>query len=300
MNLKAILENLDKSIISEETATAIAEAFETAVNEKVESRVSLEVENAKTQIDEDHAIKLEKLISAIDTDHCEKLEKVVESINIDHTTKLEKLAGFYRKALNEKAEDFSNKMIDQVSNFIDIYLEKAVPAEQLEEAVANTFARTQLDKIRSIVGIDQDFVDSGIKTTIAEGKKVVDALNEKLNESYKENEALLEKLKSIETSVILETKTSGMPSAKKNFIVNLLSDKESSYIEENFNYVVEMFERSEQEAASELVSEAKASAKTRDAKIPTTSVVTESVTNSNDNIVSGYLSELKKTERYGK
>lgn len=297
-NFKAILENLDKSIISEETATAIAEAFESAVNEKVESRVTLQVESALSKQDEDHAVKLEKLLEAIDNDHTDKLQKVVDSINEDHTSKLEKLASFYRKALNEKAESFSNKMIDEVSNFIDIALEKALPKAQLEEAVSNTYARTQLDKIREIVGIDQESIDSSIKTSISEGKKAIDSLNEKLNESYKENEALLEKLKVVEATIILEQKTKGMPSTKKDFITKLLNDKSSSYIEENFNYVVEMFERSEQEAATELVSEAKASAKTRDAKVPVSSVVTESVTNSDDNIVGGYLSELKKTESY--
>jgi hypothetical protein len=297
MDLKAILENLDKSIISEETATAIAEAFELAVNEKVNSRVTLEVENAVSNVDEDHATKLEKLLEAIDADHSEKLEKVVEAINNDHALKLESVSNFYSKALEEKAEAFSNQMIDSVSNFIDLYLEKTLPIEQLEEAVTNTYARTQLDKIRSIVGIDQDSIDNGIKSTIAEGKKAIDELNERLNESYKENEALLEKLKVADATLVLENKTKGMPTAKKDFIVKLLNDKEGSYIEENFNYVVEMFERSEQEAATELVKEAKQSAKTRDAKIPK-SVVTESVTNSNEatSHVSGYLSELKKTD----
>lgn len=299
-NFKAILENLDKSVISEETATAIAEAFEAAVNEKVESRVSLQVESALSQQDNDHAAKLEKLLEAIDNDHSGKLQQVVNAINEDHTGKLEKLASYYRKALNEKALDFKNSMIDEVSNFLDIALDKALPKAQLQEAVENTYARTQLDKIRSVVGIDQESIDSGIKTTIAEGKKVVDSLNEKLNESYKDNEALLEKLKSVEATIILEQKTKGMPSTKKDFIVKLLNDKNSSYIEENFNYVVEMFERSEQETASELVNEAKATAKTRDAKVPASSVVTESVTISNEGSsqVSGYLSELKKTESY--
>jgi hypothetical protein len=297
-NFKAILENLDKSVISEETASAIAEAFEAAVNEKVESRISLQVESALSKQDVDHAAKLEKLLEAIDTDHTDKLQVVVNSINEDHTNKLKKLSNFYRRALNEKAQSFSNKMIDEVSNFLDIALEKTLPKEQLQEAVTNTYARTQLDKIRQLVGIDPESVDKGIKSTISEGKKTVDSLNEKLNESYRENEALLEKLKSIEAAIILEQKTKGMPSSKKDFISKLLSDKGSSYIEENFNYVVEMFERSEQEAASELVSEAKATAKTRDAKVPTSSVVTESVTNSDDSIVSGYLSELKKTESY--
>jgi len=191
-------------------------------------------------------------------------------------------------------------MIDEVSNFIDISLDKALPTNQLQEAVENTYARTQLDKIRQIVGIDQESIDSGIKSTIAEGKKAIDSLNEKLNESYKENEALVEKLKMVEATIILEQKTKGMPSSKKDFIVKLLNDKDSSYIEENFNYVVEMFERSEEKTASELVSEAKQSAKTRDAKVPSSSVVTESVAISNEGSsqVNGYLSELKKTESY--
>jgi hypothetical protein len=56
-----------------------------------------------------------------------------------------------------------------------------------------------------------------------------------------------------------------------------------------------MFERSETDAASELVSEAKLSAKTRDAKVPVSSVVTESVTNSSESqFVSEYLNELKR------
>ena len=299
-NFKAILENLDKSVISEETASAIAEAFEAAVNEKVESRVSLQVESALSQQDVDHAAKLEKLLEAIDTDHTEKLQSVVNAINEDHTQKLDKLSGFYRRALNEKAKDFSNKMIEEVSNFLDIALKNSLPKEQLEEAVANTYARTQLEKIREIIGIDPEAVNTGIKSAISEGKKTIDSLNEKLNESYIENEALLEKLKVVESTILLEQRTKGMPSTKKDFIVKLLNDKDSSYIEENFNYVVEMFERGEQEAASELVSEAKLSAKSRDAKVPTSTVVTESVTNSDEGYthVSGYLSELKKTESY--
>jgi hypothetical protein len=299
-NFKAILENLDKNVISEETATAIAEAFEEAVNEKVKSRVSLQIESALSNQDVEHAAKLEKLLEAIDNDHSNKLTKVVHAINEDHALKLKKLSNHYRRALNEKASDFSNKMIDEVSNFIDMTLAKALPKTQLQEAVANTYARTQLDKIRQIVGIDKELINSSVKHTIAEGKNAIDELNTKLNESYKDNEALLEKLKSVESTILLEQKTKGMSSSKKDFIVKLLNDKNGSYIEENFNYVVEMFERSEQEVASELVTEAKLSAKTRDAKIPTSSVVTESVTNFDNNIVNGYLSELQKTSGYKK
>jgi len=296
MNIKAILEKLNKDVISEETATAIAEAFETAVTEKVDARVKLQVESATAKLDEDHASKLEKLLKVIDEDHTNKLEKVVDAITENHTEKLELISNYYKKALNEKANDFSDKLIDEVSNFLDIALEKAIPHQQLQEAVSNTYARKQLDSIRGLVGVDPEHVNDSIKGAITEGKSKIDELNEKLNESYKENESLLAKVRGVEASVILENKTKGMPSSKKEFVFKLLNDKDSSYIQENFNYVVEMFERSEEEATTELVAEAKQKAVSRDAKIPATrQMVTESApTNNSVGIVSEYLNELKR------
>lgn len=293
-----ILSKVDSNVINEETAKAITEAFEAAVEEKVNSRVELELESSLSKQDEEHAAKLEKLLEAIDADHTDKLQKVVSTITENHTGKLEQLVSFYRKALNEKAESFSNKIVSEISNYLDLYLESKVPSLQLEEAVANTYARKQLSKIREMVGIDPETINEDVKNMIAEGKKKIDELNGKLNESYKENHQLLQQIKKNSTSITLEQKTKGMPAAKKEFILNLLSDKDSSYIEENFNYVVEMFERSEDEKATVLVEEAKKKAVSLKASVPTKTVVTESVATEtkveNSTPVSGYLSELKK------
>ena len=297
MNIKAILEKLDKAVLSEEAASAIAEAFETAVNEKVESRTKLEVESAVSKLDEDHATKLQKLLEAIDTDHTQKLEKVVDAITESHTEKLEQIASYYRKALNEKASEFSEKVINELSNYLDLYLDKVVPQTQLDEAVANTYARKKLNAIREMVGLDKEFIDGSIKSSINEGKQKIDELNQKLNEAYKENEMLSEKIKLVETHSVLEEKTKGMPSTKKDFIIKLLNDKDSSYVQENFNYVVEMFERGEEEASTELAEEAKQKAVSRDAKVLPSKVVTESLAQSNEEVsplVSEYLSELSR------
>jgi hypothetical protein len=297
MNIKSILENLDKNVISEETAIAIAEAFEKAVNEKVDSRIKLEVENAISKIDEEHASKLQKLLEAIDNDHTEKLEKVVNTITEDHVQKLETISNFYKKAINEKADEFSLKLVDQVSKFLDIALEKAIPQDQLNEAIANVYARKKLDEIRSLVGIDQDYIDQTLREAINQGKQKADQLVEKLNESYKENENLLNRIKSIEAKTLLDEKTNGMSSAKKEFIFKLLNDKESSYIQENFNYVVEMFERGEEESATALVEEAKQKAVTLDVEIPKTKTVVNESTATNKiqhGLVGEYLNELSR------
>lgn len=293
-----ILKQVDESVINEETAKAITEAFDNAVEEKVNARVTLELESALSKQDENHANKLKTLLEAIDTDHTGKLQQVVNALTENHTDKLKNVISFYRKAINEKAEKFSGKIVSEISNYLDLYLDKNVPNLQLEEAVQNTYARKQLDKIRELVGIDPDYINESVKSVVSKGKSKIDDLNEKLNEAYKENHMLAEKLKLNETAVLLEKKTKGLPSAKKEYIFNLLNDKDSSYIEENFNYVVEMFERGEEDKTSDLVQEATNKAFSRDASVPKKSTINESTSFSNQNDefnpVSNYLSELSR------
>lgn len=267
MNISAILKNIDESVLNEETATAIAEAFETAVNEKVSARIGLEIEKSLNEQDEDHAVKLKNLIEAIDADHTSKLEKVVEAINVNHTGKLQKVVGFYQKALNEKAQSFSEKIVEEMSNYLDLYLDKIVPKEQLAEAVANTSARQQLEQIKKIVSFDPSSLNEDFKKVVINGKAKIDELNAKLNESYKENIELNEAVKNTKASLLIEQKTKGMSSSKKEFISKILSDKTPEYINENFNYVVDMFERNDRSASNNLVSAATAAAITKDAKV---------------------------------
>jgi hypothetical protein len=301
MDLKALLEKMDKSVINEETAKEIAEAFETAVNEKVESRLALQLEGALSKQDEDHAQKLTKLLEAIDADHSEKLQTVVSAINENHTAKLESISSFYKNALNEKAEAFSNKILTDISSYLDLYVEKLIPTEQLQEAVENVTAKKKLQEIRKMVGIDSSYINEEIQNTLTEGKKTIDDLNQKLRKSLNEQQQLLEKVQTIEASMILEEKTKNFSKTKKDFIVKLLGDKSKTYINENFNYVVEMFESGEDEKTNNLAEEAKQKALSLNAKVPATNVISESNTSTaNESVVGGYLSELKKSEGFAK
>jgi len=292
MDLSSILKNIDSNVLNEETATAIAEAFTSAVDEKVNAKISLELESALSKQDDEHASKLEKLLEAIDNDHSEKLETVVEAINLSHTSKLEKLVSYYRAALNEKAENFSNKVVEEISNFLDLYLEKAIPQVQLDEAVANTTAKQQLEQIKNILAFDPSSLNEDVKNLISQGKNKIDELQAQLNESYNENLTLTHQLTNAKSALLLEEQTKGMRSTKKNFIIKILSDKAPEYISENFNYVVEMFEREDKETSASLVEEAKQTSVSKDARVPA-SVISESKKEVN-NPVSGYLTALKE------
>jgi hypothetical protein len=294
MNIATILENIDKEILNEESAKAIAEAFESAVNEKVSARVGLEIEKALNEQDEDHAKKLKALVEAIDTDHTAKLQKVVEAVSVNHANKLEKIVSYYRKAINEKASSFSNKIVEEMSNYLDLYLDKLVPREQLSEAVANTAAKQQLEQIKKIVSLDASALNENFKKIVVQGKSKIDRLQAQLNEAHEQNIALNKAAQSAKVALLIEQKTKGMVASKKQFISKILSDKSVEYINENFNYVVNMFEREERASSNDLVSEASQAAVSKGAKVIYPQVMTESVNAPSNNQVNDYLTGLKR------
>jgi len=297
MEISSILKNLDQSILNEETASQIAEAFETAVNEKVKTKVSLEIEGALLKQDEEHASKLQNLIEALDLDHTNKLKEVVDAINENHASKLEDVVSLYKESLNEKASKFSGKLINEMSNYLDMYLEKHLPVEQLQEAVENTHAKVQLEKIKNMLNLDPEQLNENVKEVLKKGSNQINELQEKLNESYNENAKLSTLVEKANSALLLEKKTKGMSTSKKEYLTKILSDKSSDYIEENFSYVIEMFEKDDSEERNVLAEEAKIKSVSRDVKVPVTNLVTESKSNSeyDYNPVSDYLSELKRS-----
>jgi hypothetical protein len=320
--IKNILSEQFKDLITDETLSTIEEAFNQAVEEKSKEKIQLESENLKQKLDEDYTTKLEQLVEKIDTDHTAKLKKLVEAIDTDHAVKLQKLVkGIdkkhtkmlqqvvekYEGQVAEEAKGFQERLVEEVSNYLDLYIDKALPTEQISEAVANIKAAKQLNQIRQIVGISEEFVDSEVKEALVDGKKTIDSLRAELNEALKENAELNQRANKAEATNILEQKTSDMPSAKKQFVTKLLGNKAPQYIEENFQYVVEMFEKETQEEVDEI----KESVKNQFIKAPKVDrpqIIEEQKQFSNEidrnssssEGVSGYLNEMKKLNRFAK
>jgi DNA-binding phage protein len=317
--IKNILNEQFKDLVSEETLNSIEEAFQQAVDEKASERIELENESLKQKLDEYYTAKLEELVESIDENHTAKLKKLVEAIDTDHAVKLQNLikgidkkhTGMLRKVVEkyetqlvEEAESFQSRLIEEVSNYLDLYLNKTIPTNQISEAVENIKAAKQLAQIRQIVGITEEFVDEEVKEALLDGKKIIDSLRAELNESIKENVALNQRANKAESTIVLEYKTSDMPSAKKQFVTKLLKDKTPQYIEENFSYVVDMFERESQEEVDEI----KESVKNQFTKTPRIDrqIIEESEkifsnemerVESSDSIT-GYLNEMKNLSRF--
>jgi len=313
MDFKKILQEQFKDLITEDTLTAVHEAFEQAVNEKAEQKTELQVEAIRNQIDEDHSEKLQSLVEAIDTDHTAKLKKLVETIDFDHAIKLKKVLAkideehtgklnqvisHYKTILNEEAETFRSRLVDEVSNYLDLYMEKVMPTEQVNEAVENIRAKKTLDQIRQLVAIDENFIDSEVKEALVDGKRTIDSLRKELNEALETNTELNHKLNRSESALLLESKTKELPSAAKSYVNKLLKGKSPEYIQENYQYVVEMFEKEiseQEEVAKEGVAQRIVEAVDR----PETELIQEEISSPapvSEPAVGGYLNEMKKLD----
>jgi hypothetical protein len=319
--IKNILNEQFKELVSEETLDTIEKAFEQAVNEKFEAKIKLERESIEQSLDEsyttkleelvekidaDHTAKLKKLIEAIDTDHAVKLQKLVEGIDKKHTSLLKQVVEKYETELEEEASSFQERLVEEISNYLDLYLDRAIPSQQIAEATQNVKASKQLNQIRQIIGISEDFIDTEIKEALVDGKRTIDSLRAELNDVLKENADLNQRANRAESTILLEKKTSDMPTAKKNFIVKLLGNKAPQFIEENFSYCVAMFERESQEE----IDEVKESIKQQFTKTPSVDrpqVIEEGIKFNNEiesaasgDSVAGYLKEMKSLSKFAK
>jgi len=296
---KEILNQVSDDVLTEETKTAIISAFDEAVNSRVDERVQLEVQEALTQLDEDHSKKLEALLEQIDEDHSKKLQKVVKKIDEDHVEKLQQIVERYESMMKTEAEGFRNQLVDEISNYMELYIDKMIPMKQIAEATENAQAKNIVEEIKKLVSIDEEFITNNIKEALEEGREKINTLHKELNEAVKENVKLNQNLKSVKADLILEQKTKNMPAQKKNYIVKMLDSKSPEYITENFDYVVEMFEKAESDEVEVLTEEAKKESASVKVAPPASELIDESVTDSQEESNNGsldYLSELKRLD----
>lgn len=294
MKINELLDGVDA--LTKEAKQSITKVFEEALEARVEERAQLAAKQAVIEVDDRHTAQLEKLLEAIDADHASKFEKAIRTIDEDHTAKLKKIVEHYESMLTADAAALRSELSEDISNFLDLYLEKLVPAQDIKIAVENTNAKRLIDSVKQIVSIDEDYITGNIREALQDGKAQIDSLHGKLNESLKENIDLKKRLDVREAAIVLNEKTTDMPKSKKDYIYKLLESKSSSYIKENFNYVVEMFEREDEDR--QIVSESVRPTR-RPQRLAVDTPVAEPITESvkPSSATSEYLKEMETQEK---
>jgi len=288
-NVVDVLKEATKDILSEQTLNEIQQAFEASVNEKVK----IHVEKALSEQDEDHSKKLEALVEAIDKDHVAKLNKVVSAIDENHSGKLKAIVEKYQGALSNEAKSFKKETINDISTYLEAYLDEVVPAEDIKKAVANRKANDTLAKVRNLLAVDAAIAQESIREAVLDGKKQLDEARKEL-ESAKGRVVVLEKeLNKAQASLLLEQKTRELPENKKKFIHKLMGNKDVAFINENYDYTSKLFNKTEEERLSNIRDEAAKQTETVD-RVVVEEAAAEKPASNDDDSTNGYLSELSR------
>ena len=291
MDIKKQLKKVTKELLSEEALNEIQSAFENAVEEKAKIHVA----SALVKQDNDYAAKLSHLLEVIDKDHTTKLKKVVKAIDANHGQKLKTIVEKYQTALVNEAGSFKSNIINDVSTYLDAYVNEALPKAQIEEAVKNKRATIVLEQIKDFLGVDAAVAKKSVKSAIIDGKKQIDEANKKLHAIEKEHCYLVEKYNAISSDLLLEKKVAGLNDKKKDYITRIMKNKSAQFINENFDYALNLFSRNESDRIHELKESALKRSVTREVDAPRI-IVEERTTPSHreDVQMNPYLKELSK------
>jgi paraquat-inducible protein B len=299
--IEDVLSQISEDVLTEDSKKMLTEAFNDAVEVAVAEKLDLEVTGSLQKLDEEHSVKLEQLLEAIDTDHTQKLMAVLEKVDADHTEKLEFLIKKNDKMLKEDANEFKETLLAQLSKYLEVYVERAMPVAELKEAVQNKKAQKMVDQVKQLMALDDSFISNTIKEAVEDGRNTINTLKQELNEAIKQNIQISQGLKAKSAELVLEKNTAGLPKEKKTYVMRMLKDKDPEYIVENLDYVIKMFDKEDEEQKELVTEQAKKSSKTITEKVdtPRSDRSTEAnIPEPESEGVVDYLSAMKRQDRF--
>jgi len=280
MSKDQLLPESVKEVLTEESVQTIEEA--------IKDKVTLAVEAALTSQDELYSEKLQELVQAIDKDHSSKLKRIVEAVDKNNADKLVKVIQKYEGELSGSAKEFKNTLVESISDYLEEYVDEAVPAAAILEATQNKTAMEVLTNLRKVLAVDSTLMSESVKEAVMDGKTQIDELTSKLEKVERENALIKEAYNKTKADLLLEGRTAKLPAKKAEYMRKVLGDKTPKFIEENFEYTARLFDKKETERLEVIKEEAFVSRKVK-ADAPVQKVVKESKKVSNP-----YLEELNR------
>ena len=236
-NLKNLFTEEVQKILSEDSLNAIEKAF----NEKVQ----LNVEAALLEQDDVYAEKLKILITKLDADRTGKMKRLIEAVDKSNASKLIKIVKLYEREFKVDARKFKRQLVESISAYLEEYLSESVKPEDISQAVKNKTAYNVLENLRKVLAVDSVMMTESVQEAVIDGKTQITKLQKENLELKKQFKALYELNQKTEVSVLLESKITKFPEAKRNFVKKALEDKSTKFIEENFDYTVRLFDKQE-------------------------------------------------------
>lgn len=290
INIRAILK--ESTDLSDDSLDAIEEAFTAAVDD----RAQLRVQKALMEQDEEYTNKLNELLEAIDVDRTRKTKQMLEALDNDRAKKLKKVVQKYNKVVEEDASQFKDHLVGTISRYLDKFLLEHVPTADIQKAVKNTKAAKMVQNLREALMVDQATAIKSVRDAVVDGKQQLDEAVKRADKAEKKLKQLQERVAKAESDLFLERKTADLADDVREYTLRLLDGKSPEFIEENFDYTVQMFDKTEEERLEQLKEQAMkqrtVKAEPKESKQVLTEKTEEVIEEQTE--TSGYLSELSK------
>jgi hypothetical protein len=207
------------------------------------------------------------------------MKKLMEAFDKDKTTKLVKVVKKYEREQQVDLIRFKKQLTESVSAYLEEFLSESIPAKDIEQAVKNKTAMNVLGNLRKVFAIDSAIMKESVSDAILQGKNELDKLRNE-NASLKSNlKSITEEKNNTQVKLFIEGKTSKYPESKKNFIKKALGDKSLTFIKENFDYTVRLFEKQEKKQLEVIKEEALQNRKHKPDFVKNQKIITEQVSN---------------------
>lgn len=262
----------NKNLIPKEAVDILTEDSVTKIEAAIQDKIQLAVEGALVQQDDVYASKLEALLEALDKDTSAKFKRSMRMVDANNSKKLKHVVGKYEGEITKNAKAFKATLVESISNYLEEFLDEAVPAEAINEATRNRTAATVLSQLRNVLAVDSTLMSESVKDAVLDGQKKINALEDGLKKSRANEKKLLKAYNKTRVNYLLEEKTSSLPKAKSTYLKRVLADKTPTFIEENFDYTSRLFDKKDEERLSEIKTEA---FKNRKVKADAPKVITE-------------------------
>lgn len=226
--------------LSEESLKKVEEKINQVIESKVSERVQLAVESAQANFDAEANKDLDKLVVKIEEAHKLMAMKAMKSLKENYNNKLSKVRNYYRNKVDREANLFKKNLVENLSNYIDSRIDKAMPYQEVKEAFRNNTAMKVLESFRQIlnVGDAKENAKNMLKKPILEAKQMIAESNKKNNTLAKKNKELAAKLDESNKQLYLEKKMKGLDADSRSFMVRVMKNASLDFIKENFDYAL--------------------------------------------------------------
>lgn len=152
----------------------------------------------------------------------------------------DKLVEQYEQKFNEYKEDITSKFSDFVDNIMEKELQ--IPDKVKEYARIGERYQPVLEKMKTMMGIDEGQFDEEAKDLIKESRDEIVKLKGKVNSLTSENMEVKKDAQEMAANIYLRQKCDGLTESKKERVMKLLEDVTSKEeIDRKFDLVVENY-----------------------------------------------------------